>query len=207
MLRKSLIVVVLAIYLVSTANSQRDSDSDVGHGDDSFEDGDRNPILSDDDDMQEGHESESTPRRLGPFNTSLESGAISLRLFWTVLTEDKNNNEPTEIEFTLLTNASKIKWLAFGFTENKRFNEADWFVAWKSHRGRSIYTKVRSVIMYIQHKSLKSQRLFPWKNQGPLKAAFHFCRSMRLSEPQVFKRLCGSCHISNKRKGVGHLVR
>ena len=129
---------------MSNAVCPQNSDNDfrpegIPNDDEDFRDEDRNRFPVDDDDAAFGHGSIAT--RLGPFNISLETHAVILRLSWVVLLEDVSSVEPSSIEFQLSTNSSKINWIAFGFTKNNQFNGADWFVAWKSRRKR-VYSKV-----------------------------------------------------------------
>lgn len=131
---------------MSNAVCPQDSDDDVfgteqiPNDDEDFGDEDRSPFPVDDDDAAFRHGSIAT--RLGPFNISLETHPVTLRLSWVVLLEDESSNEPSSIEFQLSTNSSKINWIAFGFTKNNQFSGADWFVAWKSRRKRVVYSKV-----------------------------------------------------------------
>jgi len=139
--RKSIGSVFLVVIAASNVACRQETESafpDSGFRNDDLDNDEKNPFQAEDDDAKLSQE--GMPR-LGPFNTTLDTDPVTLRLAWTILLEDESSWENADIEFKLFSNSTKINWVAFGFTKDKKFNKADWFVAWKSHKKGVVHTR------------------------------------------------------------------
>ena len=149
----------ISVFLacISLASCQFDDEGgfDDGRSPGKFNDdgGEERVASSDDDSAGDAGQTGPGLKKLGPFNTSLESeDGLSLVLSWTVFIEDESDDRLNDIEFRITTNSDRLNWMAFGFTKDNDFAKADWFVAWKSLRKNRIYTRVRSVLYpFLMH--------------------------------------------------------
>jgi len=122
--RKSIGSVFLVVIAASNVACRQETESafpDSGFRNDDLDNDEKNPFQAEDDDAKLSQE--GMPR-LGPFNTTLDTDPVTLRLAWTILLEDESSWENADIEFKLFSNSTKINWVAFGFTKDKKIQQS-----------------------------------------------------------------------------------
>ena len=127
-------VVIFAMLLPTLLNqmllSARAESSEATNGDSLFTDVEGAPT-----DLAE-------MKTYGPYKEVLvDKSAIKFEIWWKVRIEDDDGDDlQGEIELkTFVKSHHGVNWIGFGFTPDGEIANADWFIVWKSHRGKFIY--------------------------------------------------------------------